>query len=280
MMDTILLIIGIIGFSISVWVLRGYLINTPSALTKKDQIDKGEPEQTSNNAAEPVTYVTLEEHQKVLARLAELERGSESASKPILQTDPAMSTPGAGRIGEKDKNDISSAEPEVSEAWQKIFALQEAYRRERERERETDYEREQSLFDLSEGFDGQFSPNTNQLPLPEEERMNQRLLDNQLEDGEALDVYQARMNQFAQLTKEVLVTRLDVFDKQLREQQERHQAMLLTIIRSLIDKTPGDANLKSVVQSSYVAASKEISNEDSEPNRISFAEMFSQHVGK
>ena len=51
--------------------------------------------------------------------------------------------------------------------------------------------------------------------------------------------YQERMSQFATLTKEVLVMRLESANAQLKEQQERHQASLLNIIATLIEKDAG-----------------------------------------
>lgn len=283
-MDTILLVIGVVGLSISGWVLRGYFLNTPSVIPSADKQHRGSVVDRAESGQEkPITYVTSQEHQQVLTRLAELEKGGYSPTikengtgQPTDTTEPQASTT-TGSTASQEK-ETKADELELSEAWKEIYALQQAYRLEREKESEIDYEREQILFDLSQGYDGRFTESSAPTELSEEDRMNQRLLDNQLEDGEELTLYQERISELATLTKEVLLTRLEEKDNQLREQQERHQAALLTIISTLIERLPGDVNVKSVVQSSYVAASKEISNEEGEANRVSFAEMFHQHV--
>lgn len=287
-MDAILLLIGVVGLSVSGWVLRGYFVSTPSASPSKEgETTAVALDTVESDKEKPITYVTSEEHHLVLARIAELEKGGYSLkvkeNARIEPTEKARQqkslTNGLG-ADQVTKEETKSEGVELSDAWMEIYALQQAYKLERERESEIDYEREQVLFDLSQGYDGQFVENLPTAQMTEEELMNQRLLDNQLEEGQELAVYHERMSQVATLTKEVLITRLDERDRQLREQQEKHQAALLTIISTLIERMPGDVNLKSIVQSSYVAASKEIATDEGEANRVSFQEMFMQHIGK
>ena len=287
-MDTILLIIGIVGFCICGWGLKGYLQNTPSASPSSDEsASKLENETSEVTQESTTTYVTLEEHKLVLKRLAELEKGDytpKAEDKATVQNPSLENLPSSQAIistSEKDAVEPTSKdEPLNSEQWKEIFALQEAYRKQREIEKEIDYEREQTLFDLSQGYDGKFTGVSTRSYLSEEQLTDQRLLDNQYEEGEELGEYHKRVNQFASMTKEMLIMRLDASDRQLREQQEKHQAMLLTIISTLIERLPNDVNLKSVAQSSYVAASTEISNEEGEPNRNLFKEMFFEHLRK
>ncbi|MFD2935414.1 hypothetical protein [Spirosoma flavum] len=286
-MDTILLVVGVVGLSVSGWYLRGYFLNTPSVLTPSEISTESQSDQSASSQEVPMNYVTSEEHQGVLARIAELEKNGYSPkvepdgqpNQPLQTTSVAAPQPG-NLPGEQGLvAGTKSEEPEMSDAWKEIYALQQAYRLEREKENDIDYEREQTLFDMSQGYDGKRPSQATESDFQEEDHLDQRLQDNQLEDGEELDVYQERMNTFATLTKEMLIMRLDAADRQLREQQEKHQATLLNIIASLIERMPGDVNLKNVVQSSFVAASSEISNEEGEPNRNLFQEMFFQNVG-
>ena len=287
-MDTILLVVGVVGLSVSGWYLRGYFLNTPSVLTPSEISTESQSDQSASSQEVPMNYVTSEEHQGVLARIAELEKNGYSPrvepdgqpDQPLQPTPVAALQPG-NLTGEQGlAAGIKSEEPEMSDAWKEIYALQQAYRLEREKENDIDYEREQTLFDMSQGYDGKRPSQAIESDFQEEDELGQRLQDNLLEDGEELDVYQERMNTFATLTKEMLIMRLDAADRQLREQQEKHQATLLNIIASLIERMPGDVNLKNVVQSSFVAASSEISNEEGETNRNLFQEMFFQNVGR
>ena len=280
-MDTILLVIGVVGLSISGWVLRGYFINTSPTLTPV-----GEPAVDDNSVQEepgeepPISYVTSEDHQLVLKRLAELEKGGHApkVDENVNLFQPTGSEPSIPDSASRLETNLGSAE-EPSDKWKEIFALQEAYKAEREKESDIDYEREQTLFDISQGYDGRFSERPVGERLTEEEDTDQRLLDNQLEEGEDLAAYQERLSQFASLSKEMLIMRLEASDTLLREQQKNHQEALLKIIATLIERMPGDVNLKSIAQSSYVAASSEISNQDGETNRDNFQEMFFKAYG-
>ncbi|WP_338877304.1 hypothetical protein WBJ53_32995 (plasmid) [Spirosoma sp. SC4-14] len=281
-MDAILLFTGLIGLCISGWALKGYLQNTPALLSPtKKSVCEDEPSRGEPKEGKPTQYVTTEDYQLVLNRLSELERESYSpgmeedansqkataSGKQLIQTNVCLDTE-AGISEEAIDREATN-----SDKWKEIFALQETYRIEREKEKEIDFEREQALFDVSQSYDDL---------LPEEfmeKEIDQRLIDNQLEEGEKLETYQDRMNQFATLTKEMLILRLEAANTQLKEQHERHQATLLSIIASLIDRLPGDVNLKSVAQASMVAASAEMSNDETETNRKIFQEMFYKNFG-
>lgn len=279
-MDTILLVIGVVGLSISGWFLRGYLMDTPS--TQHPQPPESALESTSepNGAGIDVpktSYVSSEEHQQVIQRLEQLERAGLTSTVAQNGSLPKTTQPGPAQpAGPNTEAESPAGEDDVNaRKWLEIAQLQQAYQKEREKEKDIDYEREESLFDLTQSHNGRVLGGVGE----EEEEVNQRLLDNQLEDGEDMDEYRHRMNQFAQLSKEMLVMRLEAAETRLREQQEKHQEYLLNIIASLIAKVPSDVNLKSVVQSSFVAASTEISDEDGEENRVNFQKMFYQNFG-
>lgn len=282
-MDTILLVIGVIGLSISGWVLRGYFLNGSSRLTSSEsaETDFESEEEDELSASESPSYVLSEEHQQVLLRLEQLEKmgvapGVEQNGSLTHESAPAETV--VMQTADLEKESTSQQSPALdSERWQEIFGLQDAYRQQREKEQDIDYEREQALFDLTQGFDG-IRPLLAQ-ENDEEENTEQRFLDNRLEEGIPLDEYQERMSRFASLSREMLVMRLEAADIQLREQQETHQKSLLSIIASLIEKMPGDVNLKSVAQASFVAASTEISNVDGAANRENFQQMFFEQFG-
>ncbi len=284
-MDTILLVIGVVGLSISGWVLRGYFLPPTYPMQQLPAQEAGSSLNREDSEAEPATnYISSEEHQLVLQRLDQLERvglapkvtqngsltnGHRTGADPDdVQVTDELSTSDLPR-------DLNAAKDDV---WEELLALRQAYEVQREKERDTDYGREETLFDLSESHNG-ISPNqlTDQGTSDEDE-LNQRLLDNQLEEGEELNQYHQRMNYFATLSKDMLVMRLEVAETRLREQQEKHQAYLLSIIASLIEKVPSDINLKHVAQTSFVAASKEISDEDGQTNRENFQAMFYQNI--
>ena len=251
----------------------------PSPAKKSNGGDNDQPEQPHPAETQLTGYVSAYEHQQILRRLEQLEKAGLGQSPVSNGSDSSVNDPVNSPASEDKTRDdelkktVTDSEQETSVAWQEIFALQEAVKRERDKERDIDYEREEALFDLSQGYDGQSA-------ATEEEQLNQRLEDNQLEPGEDLNDYQTRMSEFATLTKEMLLMRLEAADTQLKQQQEQHQAMLLGIIASLIEKMPGDVNLKNIAQSSFVAASTEISNEAGEANRVNFQKMFFNSFGK
>lgn len=289
-MDTLILIIGVVGLSISGWVLRGYFVNvSPTSPSGQKPTLESETDQTKPVADLPTTnYVSLEDHQQVLQRLEELEKAGlppkidqngsiHSNTVPIL-------APEADR-GEADtelaiNDNVINEEDLNSEKWKEIIALQEAYQKERLKEKEINYEQEQTLFDISQGYDGSMLDLATDSVTFGDEENEQRLLDNQYEIGEELDAYQERMSQFATLTKEMLIMRLESADALLREQQEKYQASLLNIIASLIEKVPGDINLKNIAQSSLDATSTDLANADGETNRENFQKMFYKSFGQ
>lgn len=284
-MDTILLVIGVVGLSISGWVLRGYFLLPTYPMQRHPAHEAGSSLNQDDSEAEPVTnYISSEEHQLVLQRLERLERAglAPKVTQNGSLTNGSQTAPDPDDVQETDKLTTSGLPRDLNatkdDVWEELFALRQAYEVQREKERDTDYSREETLFDLSESHNG-ISPDqlTGQVTSDEDE-LNQRLLDNQLEEGEDINQYHHRMNYFATLSKEMLVMRLEAAETQLREQQEKHQAYLLSIIASLIEKVPSDINLKHVAQSSFVAASKEISNEDGETNRENFQAMFYQNI--
>lgn len=283
--NTILLVISVAGLSVSGWYLRGIVLNTPPPPAKVRKpypvVESSEEDLVEQESRDvhPISYVTSDEHQLVLDRIAELERGGsnpkvEGTSSPDVATSseakplPSGDSPEAEPLRE---NEDGTKDGLSVDNWKEIFRLQEEYRVQLENEKDTDYLREQVLFDLSQSLDGQ-SPG-----LSQEERADQLLLDNQLEEGESLEVYQERMGKFASLTKEVLIMRLEESDAKLKEQYEKHQQNLLEIIASLIKQIPGDVNLKAVAQASFVDASSEISNLEGEGNRNIFQSMFQKN---
>lgn len=284
MMDTILLIIGVVGLSISGWVLRGYFL-PPTHPTQHPTTQEAGSGLNQNDSEKPVTsYISSAEHKLVLQRLELLEKAGPTPK--VVQSDNLTNgprvAPDSDDVQETDESSGSGLPKGVNatkdDVWKELSALQQAYEAQREKERDTDYGREEALFDLSESHNG-ISPNqlTGQATSNEDE-LDQRLLDNQLDEGEEFNLYHQRMNHLATLSKEMLVMRLEAADTQLREQQEKHQAHLLSIIASLIEKAPSDVNLKHVAQSSFVAASREISNEDGQTNRENFQAMFLQNT--
>lgn len=284
-MDTILLVIGVVGLSISGWVLRGYFLPPTYPMQQLPAQEAGSSLNREDLEAEPETnYISSEEHQLVLQRLDQLERVglAPKVTQNGSLTNSSQRAPDPDDGQETDKLTTSGLPRDLNatkdDVWEELFALRQAYEVQREKERDTDYGREETLFDLSESHNG-ISPNqlTDQGTSDEDE-LNQRLLDNQLEEGEELNQYHQRMNYFATLSKDMLVMRLEVAETRLREQQEKHQAYLLSIIASLIEKVPSDINLKHVAQSSFVAASKEISDEDGQTNRENFQAMFYQNI--
>ena len=278
--DTILLIIGVIGLSISGWVLRGYFLPSSAQLPHRSDADDEEPsnEPIDASESEPAGYVSFREHEEVLKRIELLEKTQQTSKTEPGGEQPTLPAPDNSASNDSP-DQTGSSEPEnpsEAETWKEIYALQQAYRLQREKEKDVDYSREESLFDLSQGYNGR-SPDR---PLDEDEETEQRMQDNQLETGEEVDAYQQRISHFSSLSREMLVMRLEAADAQLLEQQTRHQASLLAIITSLIEKMPGDVNLKSIAQASFVAASAEISDEDGAENRANFQRMFNQSFGR
>lgn len=295
-MDTILLIIGVVGLSSCGWVLRGYFINTLAAPypLSKFSVDS-EPDQEEPVDDPLITnYVSTQEHQLVLKRLDELERAGltpkveQNGNLPNKTSAIPAYDSDSGQMTSKsvESNSTVGEEDDREQKWKEIAALQEAYQKEREKERDIDYGREEDLFDLTQSYDGR-SPGkyrtakqpavvaAGTIPLEAiDEEMDQRLLENRLEEGEDMDQYRQRLDQFATLSREILVMRLAAADTQLREVQETHQRQLLSLITAIIEKVPADVNLKSLVQSSFVSASTEISNEDGEPSRINLQNEF------
>jgi hypothetical protein len=98
--------------------------------------------------------------------------------------------------------EIPAEENNGQDRWKEFFSLQEAYKQEWDRELAIDYEREQTLFDIAQGYTGQM------YGLETEDELDQKLQDNRFEEGENLESYQERMKQFASLTKEMLIMRL------------------------------------------------------------------------
>ena len=283
-MDTILLIIGVVGLSISGWVLRGYFL-PPIHPTQHPPAQEAGSSLNQDDSEEPVTsYISSEEHKLVIQRLELLEKAG-LAPKVVQngnQTNDARITPDLDDVQETDESSRSGLPKDVNatkdDVWEELSALRLAYAAQREKERDTDYGREETLFDLSESYNGISPDQLTGKVTSDEDELNQQLQDNLLEEGEELNLYHQRMNHLATLSKEMLVMRLEAADTQLREQQEKHQAYLLSIIASLLEKVPSDVNLKHVAQSSFVAASKEISNEDGQTNRENFQAMFLQNT--
>ncbi|WP_018620807.1 hypothetical protein [Spirosoma luteum] len=285
-MDVLILLIGVVGLSISGWVLRGYFVNVPPTSQQKPA-PESEPDQDESQADLPkASYVSSEEHQQVLKRLEQLEKTGLTSKVEQDSVGPhdTISSTKDSRGGVNPETELAAtdttAEDANSEKWKQIVALQEAYQRERQKERDIDYEREQTLFDVSQGPSGRIGDWTNEDVLGDENETEQRMLDNQYQIGEDLESYQKRMSQFATLSKEVLIMRLESANTQLKEQQERHQASLLNIIATLIEKGPGDVNLKSIAQSSYATASSEITDDDGETNMENFQKMFHESFGR
>lgn len=285
-MDTILLVIGVVGLSISGWFLRGYWINNfsnPHPQPVDSTLESGSDPNEAGGDVLKTGYVSSEEHQQVIERLEQLERAG--LTPKVAQSGNLTETIQPGPEAKQSSGPTTEAENKAGEddanvrKWLEIAQLQEAYQKEREKEKDIDYEREGNLFDLTQSYDGRVPGGKAGGIGEDEDEVNQRLLDNQFEEGEDMNEYRQRMNQFAQLSKEMLVMRLEAAETRLREQQEKHQAYLLDIIGSLIAKVPSDVNLKSVVQSSFVAASTEITDEDGEENRLNFQKMFYQNVG-
>jgi hypothetical protein len=270
-MDTILLFIGVVGLSVSGWVLIGYFLNVPPT----PQPESEDSQHSESEQEEANQYVTKKAHQSVLNRLAELERGPQTPKVSENGTLPKSTgtEPSPTVVSTEDHSNslTESAETEESansQKWHEIFVLQEALKAEQPKDKDVDFECEQVLFDLSQGYDNQPSNSHSELEL------NERFIENALEEGEPLTEYQQHMEKLASLTKEMLITRLEVTDRQLREQQERHQAALLSIITSLIGRIPGDINVKNVVESSFLADSEVIASQSTETNRNLFQEMF------
>lgn len=342
-MDTLILMIAVIGLSVSGWFLRGYFIDTPSGSVPVAEAKENDSGRVIPDSAPPVGTeigvvdsttetetldVNREAQQRRLTRLHELvkqgyvfkfeppgpprtdtqaetngavpnpdepfpdnnagqttsvsQQSAPSTEKPQPQPDGANA---AGAAVEAAGVLLANADP-----WNEIYALQQAYKQEREQETEVDYEREQALFDLSQGSDSRplvkLTPGDPDAVRVEEETqpretVDRQLDDNRLEAGESLAGYHQRMNQFASLTKEMLMIRLDAANEQLRQQQEKYQASLLSIIASLIERTPADFNLQRIAQASLKMASAEQPfDEEQAPNPTLFQEMFHQFAGR
>ncbi|MVM42219.1 hypothetical protein GO730_38600 [Spirosoma sp. HMF3257] len=267
-MDTILLIIGVLGLSISGWVLRGYFLEMPKSSQPESNIGQDfESEQEESNQ-----YVTKETHQHVLNRLAELEHSIQNTKVSETGTLPKSTGTEQTPTPIKVENQTETSQPEESlhsQKWQEIYALQEAFKAEREKEKSIDYEREQMLFDISQGY----ASNQSEVAI------DQQLIENTLEEGEVLDDYQKRIQKLASLTNEMLTTRLEVADRQLREQGDQYQATLLAIIKSLINRIPGDSNVKSLIETRFEAESEATAGQENGPNKSIFHEMFYKNIG-
>lgn len=287
-METAILMVGVVGLTVSGWFLRGYLIDNPSAIQPTplrvagEKIEVGGPEILADGPTS--SSISSEEVLEIRQRLTTLEKlGYAPKVEPAPVVDTALSQPTeAVSVAESVPVETVTA-PEVdsqvdSPRWEEIADLQRRYLEARAKEEHIDYQWEETSlnFDLNQSYNGR-APGT----LSDEEQdqaIDQRLEDNLLEEGERVEDYQKRLDEFASLTKEILTTRLDKYNQELREQQEQHLSEMKALIASMLKQAPTDGNWKRVAESSFVAASAEISDVDGEPVRTNFQEFFNNYT--
>ena len=96
-MDVLILLIGVVGLSLSGWILRGYFIHVPPIPEQKPA-----PGQDESQADLPTAdYVSAKEHQQVLQRLEQLEKTelASNVEKNSVEANDTLSLTKSSREG-------------------------------------------------------------------------------------------------------------------------------------------------------------------------------------